>query len=77
MVKLGESKMTQMQGPLSFGSREERLAYVKGPTVFWYHFAEEEDWNLWLRGGGWAATAPEAARDVVPPEPEITEEDRW
>jgi hypothetical protein len=77
LYKLGESRNSAAHGPLSFPSTEERKAFVKGPTVYWYHLVEEEDWHLWLRGGAWAATAVPGPADAVPDLPEITEDDRW
>lgn len=75
-VKFGESRNTEMVGPLGFESTEARKAYVMGETVYWYHYAEEDDWFSWSRGGAWKATAkPNPADRVVTP-PEITEDDR-
>lgn len=76
-VKLSESRNSAMAGPVGFVSAAEREAYVKGPNVFWYHYAEEDDWVLWLRGGAWAATQEKGKADVVPEPPEITDDDRW
>jgi hypothetical protein len=76
-VKLAEPRSSSVAGPLSFPSAEERAEYVKGPAVFWYHYAEEDDWMLWLRGGAWAATQTQGKADIVPEPPEITEDDRW
>jgi hypothetical protein len=77
-IKRRESRNTPMEGPFGFGSTEERKAFVMHPEVgvFWYHYAEEDDWHTWSRGGAWKATAPElpADREVIPPE--ITEDDR-
>lgn len=76
-VKLAEPRSTPMAGPLTFVSAEERKAYVKGPLVYWYHFAEEDDWHTWRRGGAWNATRPPGPADRVNEPPEITEDDRW
>jgi hypothetical protein len=76
-VKFGESRSTKMFGPFSFPNTEERQAYVNGDEVYWYHFSEEDDWNLWKRGGAWNATATPGKADVVPAPPQITEDDRW
>lgn len=76
-IKLGESRNSPSQGPLSFPDKESRNAFVRGPEVYWYHFAEEEDWHLWQRGGAWNATQQPGPADHVPEPPEITEEDRW
>lgn len=76
-VKLGESRNSDARGPLSFSSAEERDAYVRSEGVYWYHFAEEDDWFSWRRGGAWQATRTPGPADVVPEPPKITEEDRW
>jgi hypothetical protein len=76
-VKLSESRNADMRGPVPFATLEERAAYVRSPAVFWYHFAEDEDWFLWRRGGAWAATHQPGPADAVPEEPEITDDDRW
>lgn len=76
-VKLTEPRSSEARGPISFASAEERLAFVQGPAVYWYHIVEDDDWHLWLRGGAWAATREQGNADVVPEPPEITEDDRW
>lgn len=76
-VKFQESRNTEMKGPYPFATAEERDRAVRGSNVFWYHFAEWDDWFLWHRGGAWAATAVPGKADVVPEEPEITDDDRW
>lgn len=76
-VKVREYRNSDVIGPLDFATAEERLAVVQGPQVYWYHFAEEDDWHLWKRGGAWSATAIPGKADVVPDPPEITEDDRW
>jgi hypothetical protein len=75
--KVEESRNAPGHGPLSFATKEERKAFTEGRNVFWYHFAEEDDWHQWSRGGAWAATAKPGREDVVPEPPPITEEDRW
>jgi len=76
-VKRAESRGTMMEGPLGFPDAESRAAYVKGPLVYWYHYAEEDDWVSWSRGGAWAATARPGPADRENTPPEITQEDRW
>jgi hypothetical protein len=76
-IRTGENRYGAMTGPLSFPSAEERLEFVRNdPRVYWYHFAEEDDWFDWRRGGAWATTHEPGKADVVPEPPEITEEDR-
>ena len=77
MVRLAESQSAPMAGPLSFPNPEARRAYVEGPSVYWYHLVESDDWTTWHRGGAWEATAMPGPEDRVPNPPEITEEDRW
>lgn len=76
-VKFAESRNAAMAGPYSFPGKEARQEFVKGPAVYWYHFAEEEDWHLWRRGGAWEATQEAGPADRVNEPPEITEDDRW
>ena len=76
-VKRAESRNTAMAGPFSFASAADRAEYVKGPDVYWYHFAEEDDWHYWGRGGAWAATREPGPADRINEPPEITEDDRW
>lgn len=77
-IKRAEPRGTAMEGPFSFGTAEERRAFVTHSSeVYWYHFAEEDDWNLWKRGGAWAATARPGPADRENIPPEITEGDRW
>ena len=76
-VKLGESRNSEVAGPLSFPTAEARRDYVSGPAVYWYHEVEEEDWMLWRRGGAWEATKQPGPADRVNNPPEITERDRW
>lgn len=76
-MKTAEPRSAPAYGPLSFPTAEARQAYVSGPGIYWYHFAEEDDWHLWRRGGAWRATAEAGPADHVPEPPEITEEDRW
>lgn len=75
-VRLAESRNSQVV-QVNFINAELREEYVKGPTVFWYHFAEDDDWMLFRRGGAWAATQQPSRADVVPEPPEITDDDRW
>ena len=78
LVLLSESRATTpMTGPLAFGTKEAREAYVNGPAVYWYHMVEDDDWFSWKRGGAWKATEQPGPADTVPEPPEITEEDRW
>lgn len=78
MVKLSESRNSNMAGPVNFATATEREQYVNGPDsiIFWYHFVEEDDWHLWRRGGAWKRTQQPAAADKVPDPPEITPDDR-
>jgi hypothetical protein len=76
LVKLSERRNSEPSGLLSFPTAEARLAYVKGPTVYWYHYAEEDDWHTWLRGGAWSATAEPGPADRINEPPELTQQDR-
>lgn len=76
-VKLGQGRSSAMTGPYSFASKELREEFVKGPTIYWYHFAEEDDWHSWRRGGAWSATQEPGPADRINQPPEITEDDRW
>ena len=75
LVKIRESRNSDVLGPLSFPNKEDRETYVKGPEVFWYHYVEEDDWFDWRRGGAWQATKPPDPPAWEPPEGE--EKDRW
>lgn len=77
MYKLNEDRNSAVYGPVSFPTAEAREEFVKGPAVFWHHYAEEDDWMLWRRGGAWNATQEPGPADRVNTPPEITEEDRW
>lgn len=74
ITRMGE---TGVEGPLSFASAEERELFVTGPSVYWYHLVEDDDWHSWKRGGAWEATAVPGPADRINEPPEITEDDRW
>ena len=76
-VKTAEPRSSPMRGPFSFPTTEARQEYVSGPDIYWYHYAEEDDWHLWRRGGAWQATSSPGPADRQPVPPEITEDDRW
>jgi hypothetical protein len=77
-VKRAESRSTVMEGPFDFATEPERKAFVAHfPGVYWYHYAEEDDWHSWSRGGAWAATAKPGPADREHKPPEITDDDRW
>jgi hypothetical protein len=76
MIKQSEGRNSAMAGPLNFATKEERLAYVKGPAVYWYFFPEDDDWHVWHRGGAWKATQQPAAADRENIPPDITDKDR-
>jgi len=77
MVKLSESRNSNMAGPVRFVSKEERHEYVHGPEsiVYWYFYPEDDGWD-WRRGGAWKRTQQPSSADVVPAPPEITDKDR-
>lgn len=77
VVLLTESRNGARTGPYSFATPQEREDFVRGPQVYWYHFAEEDDWHSWRRGGAWNATAVPGPAERVNIPPEVTEEDRW
>jgi hypothetical protein len=79
LVKWRESRDAPMSGPYDFPTAEERKAFVTGGDngVYWYHYAEEDDWHAWSRGGAWAATAGPGPADRENTPPEITDADRW
>lgn len=68
-----------MEGPFGFITAEARREFVMDGDnrVYWYHYAEEDDWMSWKRGGAWAATAVPGPADRENVPPEITDEDRW